>query len=97
MDFFDGEYKMPLLPTLGLSDQLSYSSALCFNGDCGILWSITTGPVPVRDLKFNLATASCFGKPLLALSDLEYSEALLKWKDREAERTGKILSGYRGL
>ena len=48
------------------------------------------GPMPLRDLKFNLATASCFGKPLLALSDLEYSEALLKWKDREAERTGKI-------
>ena len=39
--------------------------------------------MPMRDLRFNLATASCFGKPLLALSDLEYSEAVLKWKDRE--------------
>ena len=62
----------------GLSDQLSYSSALCFDGDGGILWSIKTWPMPMRGLKFNLATASCFGKPLLALSDLEYSEALLK-------------------
>lgn len=47
LELFEGEYKTCLLPTLGLSDQVTYSSSLCFYGDCGVLWSIKTGPLPM--------------------------------------------------